>query len=207
TRVFSGVVSDFIRKRKAIIALGYTLAILSRPFLAIGASSAWFVFIGRSFDRIGNGLDATPRDALVGDLAPASIKGACYGLRETLSRAGAFCGALLAMFLMWFTANNYPVVFWIGSIPVVVALIVLLVFVKDPIQAETSQKKSFKNPIQFSDFIHMPTAYWFVLITSGVFMLSNFSGAFLILAAKNQGIPVWMIPLTMVVQNFATSIT
>jgi len=208
TRVFAGVISDFMRKRKAIIILGYILACLSRPFLAM-ASNAWFVFAGRSLDRIGNGLDATPRDALVGDLAPPSIKGECYGLRETLSRTGAFLGSLLCMALLWLTSDDYPLVFWIGSIPIFAALLILVLYVKDPVSEEVAQTKTkeFKSPIQFSDFQNLPRAYWFVLITSGIFMLSNFSGAFLILAAKNQDIPVWIIPLTMVIQNFATSIS
>ena len=113
SRIFSGILSDLIHKRKNIIAVGYVLALISRPLLAL-ATSIEGVMLGKAFDRVGNGLDATPRDALVGDLAPPHIKGACYGLRESLSRAGSFSGSLLLMLLLWLTQNDYSLIFWIG---------------------------------------------------------------------------------------------
>ena len=143
------------------------------------------VFLGRAFDRLGNGLDATPRDALVGDLAPPQIKGACYGLRESLSRAGSFSGSLLVVGLLWLTQNNYSLLYWLGSIPTALALIVLLIFVKDPV-SEKFQNKKVKKKIKFKDILkdilHLPIIFWLTLLLSGLFMISNFSGAFLILS-------------------------
>lgn len=205
TRIFAGILSDYLRKRKLLIVTGYVLALISRPLLAM-ATTIGGVFLGRTFDRLGNGLDATPRDALVGDLAPPSIKGACYGLRESLSRAGAFVGALLTMGLLWLTQNEYSLVFWIGSIPTAFALIVLLVFVKDPV-SEKSQHTPLKNKIHFKEISNLPVAFWLVLLLSGVYNISNFSGAFLFLQAKQTGIDTHFIPLVMVIQNIATTAT
>lgn len=203
SRIFSGVLSDLIHKRKGIIAFGYLLALISRPILAL-STTIDAVFLGKAFDRIANGLDATPRDALVGDLAPAKIKGACYGLRESLSRAGAFFGALLAFALLWMTGKNYSLIFWLASIPIALALIVLLLFVKDPISEKFEHKKS-KSKLKLESILDLPMTFWLVLLLSGFFMISNFSGAFLILRAEEVGLEVYLIPFVMVAQNIATA--
>lgn len=204
-RIFSGVISDFIHKRKSIIAVGYLFALASRPLLAL-ATRMEDVFLGRAFDRISNGLDATPRDALVGDLAPPQIKGACYGLRESLSRGGSLFGALMVMGLMWLSQDNFSLVFWIGSIPTALALIVLLLFVKDP-TSEKFQHKKVKAKFNFQEVFHLPSSFWLTLLLSGSFMLSNFSGAFLILRAEQTGLALYLISLVMIFQNFATAAT
>ena len=211
TRMLAGIISDWISKRKAIIAIGYVFAIIARPILAL-APSVEIVFLGRCMDRIGNGLDATPRDALVGDLAPKEIKGSCYGLRQSLGTTGAILGSLLAMFLLWYTSDDYSTVFWIGMIPTVIALVVLLTMVEDPIskkpkteqQKQKQERKSADELLQ--EIKDLPKAYWMVIILSFVFMTSNYSGAFLALTATGKGLPGYFAPLTMVVQNIATSL-
>jgi MFS family permease len=204
-RIFSGVLSDLIHKRKSIIAVAYIFALISRPLLAL-ATRLEDIVLGRAFDRIANGLDATPRDALVGDLAPPQIKGACYGLRESLSRAGSFAGALLVMGLLWLTAGNFSLIFWLNTIPTALALIVLLLFVKDP-TSEKFQQKKIKKKFDFKELFHLPLAFWLTLLLSGLFMLSNFSGAFLILRVEQTGLDLYLIPLVMIIQNFATAST
>lgn len=201
TRFFAGILSDFIHKRKALIAIGYVFAIISRPLLALATSFSW-VFLGRAFDRLGNGLDATPRDALVGDIAPPTIKGACYGLRESLSRTGSLVGSILilAFDLFGLIQGNYSFLFWLGSIPTVLALIVLLVFVKDPVN-EKFQTKKIKQKLVWKEVFHLPFSFWIILLFSGLFMVSNFSGAFLILRAEEMGSGLSV----MIVQNLATA--
>lgn len=205
SKIFSGILSDWIHKRKGIIAFGYVLAFISRPLLAL-ATTMGGVFLGKAFDRVGNGLEATPRDALVGDLAPSEIKGACYGLRESLSRAGASVGSLVAAGLLLVTQNNYPLIFWIASIPTVLALFLLMAFVKDPL-SETFQKKKTKKHLKLNDILALPLRFWLTICLSGLFMLSNFSGAFLILKAESTGLDIYLIPLVMMIQNIATAST
>jgi MFS family permease len=202
TRFFAGILSDFIHKRKSLIVVGYVFALISRPLLAL-ATSIGGVFLGRAFDRLGNGLDATPRDALVGDLAPPTIKGACYGLRESLSRAGSLFGSVCAWGLLILTANNYSLVFWLGSIPTALALLVLILFVKDPV-SEKFQQKKVKKKLKWEDVTTLPLAFWVIILLSGFFMISNFSGAFLILRADQVG--PGHSSLVMIVQNLATAL-
>lgn len=205
SRIFSGILSDIVHSRKNFIIVGYILTLIARPLMAM-TTTVEGIFFARTLDRIGNGLDATPRDALVGDLAPPSIKGACYGLRESLSRAGAFSGSLITMGLLWITANDYPLVFWLGAIPTAVALIVLLIFVRDP-EREKIQTKLPKKNLRFQDILSLPLGLWIVLIVSGFYNISNFSGAFLILRTEQTGLDIHMIPLVMVIQNIATTLT
>ena len=106
TRIFAGVVSDYLHKRKPILIVAYSLTALSRPIFALAPNIGW-IYGARLSDRISNGLQATPREALVGDVAPHDLKGACYGLRQTLSLVGSLLGAIGVMYLMRRTGNNY----------------------------------------------------------------------------------------------------
>lgn len=207
TRIFSGVLSDFLKKRKIIIVFGYGLSLLSRPFLAL-ATTVGSVLIARTFDRIGNGVIATPRDALIGDLAPPPMKGACYGVRESLSRTGSFLGSLLAIYLLWVTATNYALIFWISAIPTAIGMILLIIFVKDKPKEKTVYKKesiTLKTRKMMRESRDLPPAFWLVIFLTSVFMFSNFSGAFLMLRSKEMGLPIHLTPLVMVVQNIATA--
>jgi hypothetical protein len=77
-KVFSGAISDYFRRRKGLILLGYGMAALTKPLFPL-ATSAEAVFIARFLDRIGKGIRGAPRDALVADVAPPAIRGACFG--------------------------------------------------------------------------------------------------------------------------------
>jgi len=207
TRIFSGVLSDLLKKRKIIIIFGYSLALISRPLLAI-AATVTSVFFARAFDRLGNGLIATPRDALIGDLAPKDIKGSCYGLRESLSRTGSFLGSLLAIYLLWITANNYSFVFWMAAIPTALGLLLLVLFVTDKnVPASAEKKEVVAKSKVLKEMWHLPSPFWLVILLSGIFMFSNFSGAFLILRGEQMGLPIHLIPLVMVIQNIATALS
>jgi len=99
TKVFSGALSDRLGKRKRLVALGYGLAAATKPLFALAPSVAW-VFAARGIDRVGKGIRGAPRDALIADLTPPEVRGASFGLRQTLDTVGAFAGPLLAIALM-----------------------------------------------------------------------------------------------------------
>lgn len=130
-KMLSGVFSDYLRRRKLIIVLGYAFMFFSRPLIA-GFASMQAVVAARILDRLGNGIQASPRDALVGDLAPRSIRGACYGLRISLGTAGSFAGAVFALSLMFWNDEDYLVVFWLAAIPAFIAVVIMAFFIKDP---------------------------------------------------------------------------
>src|SRR5690606_19454602 len=128
-KVFSGSLSDRLGKRKFLAALGYGLAALTKPVFPLAGTLGWLIG-ARFVDRIGKGIRGAPRDALVADITPPELRGAAYGLRQTLDVTGAFMGPLLAIGLMWLTANNFQTVFWIAVIPAFLAVGVLLAFVR-----------------------------------------------------------------------------
>ena len=116
TKVFSGTVSDWLGKRKLLTVLGYGLAALTKPLFALAPTAGW-VFAARGIDRVGKGIRGAPRDALIAELTPAPIRGAAFGLRQTLDTVGAFAGPLLAIALMAATDDAFRTVFWLAVIP------------------------------------------------------------------------------------------
>jgi sugar phosphate permease len=125
TKVFSGYISDAIGRRKPLVLLGYGLAAAVKPLFPMAGSIAT-VTTARLLDRFGKGIRGAPRDALVGDLAPAAIRGACFGLRQSMDTIGAVLGPLLAVGLLWLFADNIRTVLWFAVIPGVIAVALLL---------------------------------------------------------------------------------
>jgi predicted MFS family arabinose efflux permease len=115
-KIFSGAFSDYWGKRKPLAVLGYGLAAASKPLFAL-ATGAGMVVAARLTDRVGKGIRGAPRDALVADFAPPELRGAAFGLRQSLDTVGAFLGPLLAMGLMLLWANDFRTVFWIATFP------------------------------------------------------------------------------------------
>ena len=115
-KVFSGMLSDYLGKRKGLAMLGYGLGALSKPLFAI-ANSSGVILSARMIDRVGKGIRGAPRDALVADVTPAEIRGAAYGLRQSLDTVGAFLGPLLAVGLMLLWNNDFHAIFWVAVIP------------------------------------------------------------------------------------------
>src|SRR3989442_3915055 len=130
TKIFSGTLSDYLGRRKFLTGLGYGLAAVTKPLFPLAASVSW-VLVARFVDRIGKGIRGAPRDALVGDLAPPALRGACYGLRQSLDTVGAFGGPLLATVVMSMTANDFRLVFWVAVVPPFVAVALLVVGVRE----------------------------------------------------------------------------
>jgi MFS family permease len=204
-KVVSGIASDYMRKRKAIMAIGVAFSAFTRPIFAL-SSSFGMIFFARIMDRIGNGIQATPRDALVGDLSNEHNKGASYGLRQTLATAGSFAGGIIGMAAMYFSDDNYHMVFFLASIPAIGGFLVLTFFVKDPApQGESVQKR---DPIRFSDMKKLQKPFWLLMVIVSVFMLSRLSEAFLLLHAnQNFGLQPTYIPLVVILYNGFYSLT
>jgi MFS family permease len=196
-KVFSGALSDFLGKRKALAVLGYGLSALTKPLFAV-ATSAGVVLTARVVDRVGKGIRGAPRDALVADIAPAHLRGAAYGLRQSLDTVGAFVGPLLAVGMMLLWADDFRAVFWVAVIPGALAVLVLLVAVREP-QRDPAARRV--NPIQWRNLKRLGRAYWWVVAVGAVFTLARFSEAFLVLRAQQGGMPLAWIPMVMVAMN------
>jgi len=201
TRIFSGVLSDYLHRRKPLLMVAYSLMAVSRFIFPLAPFVSLLVG-ARAIDRIANGLQASPREALVGDAAPAHLKGASYGLRQTLAVLGSFAGSLLMYYLFRQVGIDYTLAFWLASIPVCVALFILYFFVRDRIDIKAKKPLNLK-PFHLVDILHLPREYWLVIGVAGLFMMSNYSGAFMILQTERAGLAEHEITLVMVIQNLA----
>jgi MFS family permease len=200
----SGWLSDHWRKRKALALAGYGLAALVKPIFALAPTVGW-AFTARSLDRLGKGIRGAPRDALVADITPPAIRGAAFGLRQTLDTVGAFLGPLLAIGLMWLTANHFQTVFWVAVIPAFLAVAVLLVFVHEPKPVEGTHR--VRAPLSRRELARLGAGYWWVVGVAAVFTLARFSEAFLILRGQAVGLaPMWA-PAVLVLMGVAYSLS
>ena len=198
-KVFSGVLSDWWGKRKPLALLGYGLGAASKPLFAL-ATTTGMVLTARLTDRVGKGIRGAPRDALVADIAPPGMRGAAFGLRQSLDTVGAFLGPLLAMGLMLLWANDFRAIFWVAVVPGFMAVALLLVGVKEP-EPERILAAKRTNPISRANLKRLPAAYWRVVAIGAVFTLARFSEAFLLLRALQFGLPVAFAPLVLIAMN------
>lgn len=196
-KVFSGALSDYLGKRKGLTLLGYGLGALSKPLFAI-ASVSGLVLGARLLDRIGKGIRGAPRDALIADITPAEIRGAAFGLRQSLDTVGAFLGPLLAVALMLLWSNDFRAVFWVAVIPAAFAIALLFFGLEEPKSAINTKRT---NPIRKKNLKRLSRDYWWVVGIGAVFTLARFSEAFLVLKAQQDGTPIALIPLVMVAMN------
>jgi MFS family permease len=203
TKVFSGAISDWIGKRKLLAVLGYGLAAITKPVFPLAPTVGW-LFAARFIDRIGKGIRGAPRDALVADIAPGHLRGASFGLRQSLDTVGAFIGPLFAIALMWLTANHFKTVFWIAVIPAFLSLALIVFAVREPERAPTLRKVKF--PLHRDELARLGHTYWLVVAVATVFTLARFSEAFLLLRANQVGLPVMLVPAVLVVMNVVYSL-
>jgi MFS family permease len=204
TKVFSGIISDYFGKRKLLAVIGYGVAALTKPIFPLASTIGW-VFAARFVDRVGKGIRGAPRDALVADIAPSEMRGAAYGLRQSLDSAGAFLGPLAALVCMAWLADNIRAVLWVAVLPAFIAVAILVFGVREPKRAE--RVAGLRNPLKFSDARRLPTRYWRIVLLGAVFTLARFSEAFLVLRAQDVGLSLGYVPLVLIVMNLFYTVT
>jgi MFS family permease len=202
-KVFSGALSDYLGKRKALTVLGYGLSTFVKPLFFLATSPTW-VLVARFADRVGKGIRVAPRDALVADTTPDSMRGAAYGLRQSLDTVGAFLGPLAAVGLLAISPENFRLVFALALIPGFLAVSLLVVGIQEP---ETTALQPKNNPLRWEVLGLLGAKYWFLLAIALLFNLGNSSDAFLLLRAEQSGIAAAFVPLTLVVMNVAYSLS
>lgn len=196
-KVFSGALSDYWGKRKPLAVLGYGLGALSKPLFAMASSTGWVV-TARLADRIGKGIRGAPRDALVADIAPPELRGAAFGLRQSLDTVGAFVGPLLAVALMLLWANDFRAVFWVATVPAFLCVALLVFGVREP---ERTPRAVRVNPISRVNLKRLSRSYWWVVGIGAVFTLARFSEAFLVLRVQQGGLALAWTPLVLIGMN------
>lgn len=197
-RVFAGALSDWLGRRKPLVLLGYGIAALSKPLFPL-AGGAGMIFTARLIDRLGKGIRGAPRDALIADITPAGLRGTAYGLRQSMDTIGAFAGPALALLLMALTGDDFRQVFWVAVLPAIIAVIIIIVWVKEPETAPYEQVR--RLPLTKAAMLRLPRRYWWVLAFALVLTLARFSEAFLLLRAEQAGLAIGQVPLIMIVMN------
>lgn len=199
TKLVSGTLSDWLGKRKPLLVCGYGVAALTRPIFPL-ASSASAVLLARIVDRIAKGLRGAPRDALVADVTPPELRGAAYGLRQSLDSIGAFLGPVAAMGLMVLFQGDVRPVFWWAGAPALASVLVVIFFVREPPSHLTT---SGGFSLEKAGLRSLSTHYWLVVTIGGVFTLARFSEGFLLLRARDVGFSLAMSPIALVLMNVA----
>jgi MFS family permease len=200
TKIFSGALSDWLGKRKALAAFGYGLAAFTKPIFPLASSVSWLV-AARFIDRFGKGIRGAPRDALVADLSPAPMRGASFGLRQSLDTIGAFLGPLAAIGLMWLAADNFTAVFWIAVIPAFVSFGLMLFAVREPERSSDQRRGGLSFGRE--GLSRLGSTYWWIVAIATLFTGARFSEAFLVLRAQSIGLPVMLVPAVLVLMNIA----
>ena len=202
-KLFSGLLSDRFGSRKVLALVGYGIAALVKPLFPL-AESATAVFVARIADRVGKGIRGAPRDALVADITPLELRGAAFGLRQSLDTVGAFMGPLVAVGLMIFYADNVRTVLWFACFPALLAVAILAFGIAEPKQLMQPTRKPGLN---FATARLLGVNFWLVTVLAAFFMLARFSEAFLIIKASEVGLPERYTPLVLVLMSIVYSIT
>ncbi|MGN6579676.1 MAG: MFS transporter [Bordetella sp.] len=203
-KIFSGSLSDWLGRRKALLLAGYGVAALSKPLFPLAGTPA-VVIAARLVDRLGKGIRGAPRDALVADVAPPSIRGACFGLRQSMDTVGAFAGPLAAIALMFWFQDSIRAVLWFAVVPAFISVGLIAFGVKEP--AGASSPGTFRSPLAWRTLREFPARYWFVVVLGAVVTLTRFSEAFLVLRAQQTGMNIAWIPGAMAIMSVVYSLS
>lgn len=188
-RSVSGVFSDKFRRRKLIVFIGYAFSTLTKPLFAV-ASTAFDVLVVRVSDRVGKAVRTSPRDALLSESVPEEQLGKVFGIHRTLDQLGAIVGPVLASFLILFFGVTVRDIFWLSFIPGSVALIILILLVKERVNKSTAETKILQGVR-----IVLSGKFPILLLVVGLFSIGAFNFSIILAKAEDVGIPEAIIPL------------
>ena len=212
-RIFSGWFSDRIGKRKFLAVLGYSISTVSKPFMYVATN--WGMVLGIRFgDRVGKGVRTSSRDALIADSVSAAERGKGFGFHRAMDTSGAVLGLAIAAIIIYLvqgggwqlSLETYQWIVLVGVIPAVLAVLVLLIFVRErrrqplqniPTHLSTSTKPTGSFDARFKIF----------LAIMAVFTLGNSSDFFVILRAQNLEAPLIHVVLMLVLFNVTYAVT
>lgn len=199
-RMGSGAMSDRMQRRKPLVVMGYSLSAAAKPLF--GAAAGWAdAFLVRSVDRVGKGIRTAPRDALISESAPASRVGRYFGLHRSMDQAGAIAGPALAFAL--FPLAGFDGIFYLSLVPGAIAVVILLLFVKDLPIAKGQGKESRPSVLRNVRAVLAERRFVFLLAIMGVFSLGAFNFSFVLVRASDIGVADSQIMLVYLAINAA----
>jgi len=199
-KAFSGWISDRIGKRKGLMLAGYAISTLSRPILVL-AGSWQQVLSSRFVDRLGKGIRTAPRDAIIAESSEKSNLARSFSFHRSMDTMGAVIGPAIALILLQ-RYNNFKVVFFSSMIPGIIAVLIIVAFIKEKQQ---SPKTTVERPRL--TFKHFDGKVRFFILIATLFALGNSSDVFLILRASQLGIPTMVIPVVYLMFNLIYSLS
>lgn len=191
-KLFSGYLSDRVKKRKNWIVAGYSISNIIRPLIAFATS--WLNVLALRFaDRVGKGLRTSPRDAMIADSTPPESRGVAYGFHRAMDHGGAIVGPLVATGLLLLLHDDMKSVFLLSFIPGTLAVLFLLTGIRE--QAAAGPRLPAGPGLRFrAAWAEMPGSFRKFLVILLFFTLGNSSDAFLLLKAQKLGVPVTLLP-------------
>lgn len=189
-KLWSGSVSDGLRRRKPLVVAGYTLSTIARPLIAV-AGAAWHILAIRMTDRVGKGIRGAPRDALLADATAPEIRGRAYGFHRAMDHLGAVLGPAVAFVLLSSAGLELRTVFWLAAIPGALSVLVLIAFVREKRRDISARGKR----VVIGSWSSMSPALRRYLAILALFTLASASDAFLLLRASDLGVSVGLIPV------------
>lgn len=203
-KVFSGWLADRFGRKKLLMTLGYGTSALSRPVIALSAT--WFqVLSARFVDRFGKGVRTAPRDAIIAESTESSRLGLAFGFHRSMDTVGAVLGPSIAFALLFFFTGNLRLVFFASTVPAVLAVILIIVFIKEKRRSADEREAAARLPrLSLSSFDGRFRRY---LVVVGVFSLGSFADAFLVLQAENLGVRSELIPIIYLAYNIVFAVS
>lgn len=200
-KIFSGWFSDRIGQRKSLMLVGYAISILSRPLMA--TATVWPQVLGSRFtDRLGKGIRTAPRDAIIAEATQATHLGRAFSFHRAMDTMGAVAGPAMTIFFLGIFNNDYRLIFWLSMAPGVIAVILIILFIRDRKKPPTPQPE--RPRLGFNHFDWRVRCF---IVIAALFALGNSSDAFLILRAEQIGIPTVLIPAVYLVFNLVYSLS
>ncbi|PIU36718.1 MFS transporter [Candidatus Roizmanbacteria bacterium CG_4_8_14_3_um_filter_34_9] len=196
-----GAISDYFQKRKVFVVWGYSLGAISK--LLIGLAYTWpLVLFARIIDRLGKGLRTASRDSILLENTTPQDKGYIFGFHRAFDSLGAVVGPLVALLTIYFLKNNIRLTFFIAFIPGVIAITLLILFLKEKKKSIATRNQKFVK----IDWKNLDPHLKIFLIVSFLFSLGNSSDTFLLLNAKNLGMTTTIVVLMYVLYNISQTV-
>ena len=199
SKVFSGWLSDRVKRRRPLIGLGYLVSTIAKPLFAI-CHTGGHVLTVRLAERLGKGIRTAPRDALIADSVEKRHMGRSFGVHRAMDTAGAVLGPLIAFILLPVLKGDYRSIFWLSVIPASAAVLIVFFCVRERSKPSPGEGVSHLKK-------HLGRDFRMFVVVASIFSIGNSSDAFLILRASSLGVPGPMISLLWMSFNVIYALT
>ena len=205
-KVFSGYLSDLICNIKILLLAGSVLLLIAKPLEAI-CTKFVPLFCAKSMERLGNGLQSTPRDAIVCDWSNKENKNICFGFRQSMASLGSLIGALLAS-LLFYHFRDFQKVFWCSCIPATIAVLIVVFFVKNKNSISNNQVGKKHEKIKLKDIKNLSKEYWTLLSVAGIYNVAKITDSMsIIYVAYVWKLNLYLVPLFFAIFHIGASVS